>query len=85
VNEPGIIYGHTVAKALVLLDQAEIALVRVAVSRMDCVFLSIDPKLLRPAIAAHPLDGKLPAKYDMNSRIVELGTFEAILKEETMR
>lgn len=51
----GIIYGATVAKALVLLDQAETATVRVPTS-FDGRFivLSVDAKKLRASVAATP-------------------------------
>ena len=75
----GIIYGATVAKALVLLDQAETATVRVPTS-FDGRFivLSVDAKKLRASVAAHERTADLPTKYNMNTRVIEIGSADAI-------
>lgn len=78
MGQTGIIYGSTVAKALALLDQAAGVVVMVPISKDSVNYLSMAPAALRPAIAAHKPDELMPTKYDMSTRILEIGSTGAL-------
>lgn len=81
-DDHGILFGCTVAKALVFLDQAALVQVRVVTGTHQWAYLACNPQHLRAAIAAYDISDPMPTRYNPVTRQLFIGSSDAIRRAE---